>query len=1122
MTLFVLTIVLSSSLFGKRLSDNRQPICGGVNLGFDAQNRPIMITKDNLNLLQSKRPVGISKITGEAQIIVKTDSTTESFDAYIDTLVSEILPLIEEVYGPPFTSVTVTVTYDSTQFPWFYYNAYDQEITVSCRPGEVTGGSYGVNPYRHDDDDDGYIDEDPFDGIDNDNDGLVDEDPDNDPKWDGVFTHELIHAFHTGIHLYITWVEEGMTECTAQLVAKIMEDEKTRKLSRAKPENTIPFYDTWNNLGKEQISCLISPIYKVLPDMWYNSVSALHWILMISQSDEVVVGDWKSLDYFKKLNESFCTTKAIERGVLWQDEIIFRMSSLSLKPIDGIPFAEWIEQQNICYGSDFYAIGEGRYLCIYTFGNTFDNQLYWGTTNPEMFNVFGYTRSENNPLEKVIICNDPVVIRIYDVSGNEVWNNNGIEVTLSDINGYNEYEIGETKSWEKGAYRIVADLVLDGIDTLHAENFFLVTGQMTSIDNIFNSAKQGIGLISIDEDRQLYNAPFLSDDGQFEMNENGGAILNINDLLLSDVSIDVQRDSLYQTFSIPNPFTRVVTFQPLVKQKGTLLSGWPQAVFDNVFLPVEWLGIGDVNNDGLQEIVAWLDDYYNGGIWIFRPDGNDLPGWPIHQMSSHWGNTPLGRPYGLYDLDSDGAKEIIFEAYFRQDYMKVYRGNGEQYPWNVDIHANPKENNFCFLDIVPDSLGKEILLGAYALYQDGSRVPGFPLEFLDLENLGMKRVEGGDLNGNGDTEIVVIRGWYEQPGSRSQTLYLYVLNQDGTVKPGWPQQIGFLNDEHLNDFPVFPIGDIDWDGTAEIVCAVAENIKDSWTDPSPKGQIAIYRLDGTMMPGWPYRFEKADYMQTILADLNRDSLLEIIAYVEVTDNKRRYFKRSLYVFDCYGNILPGWPKDDLGWCNGIVCGNIDGDIEPEIILTGPGIYMWNADGSIVPGSPYKRFNIAYNEPKYFENPVLCDLNEDGFTNLVTISDNAIYVWDMGAPYDESLMDWPMLEHDNNYTCFYGPVNPNPLNVGKDKQLLGKFKLSQNYPNPFNPSTTIEYYIPQTSDVVLSIYNIKGQKINELVNQQQQSGYYKVKFNAMNYSSGVYFYQIKAGDFKQVKKCLLIK
>lgn len=85
-----------------------------------------------------------------------------------------------------------------------------------------------------------------------------------------------------------------------------------------------------------------------------------------------------------------------------------------------------------------------------------------------------------------------------------------------------------------------------------------------------------------------------------------------------------------------------------------------------------------------------------------------------------------------------------------------------------------------------------------------------------------------------------------------------------------------------------------------------------------------------------------------------------------------------------------------------------------------------------------------------------------------------------------------------------------------------FRLEQNYPNPFNPSTQISYEIAKTSRVTISVYDITGRKIQTLVNQQQSIGSYTINFNADNLSTGIYLYEIKAGDFRDVKKMLLVK
>jgi flagellar hook assembly protein FlgD len=85
-----------------------------------------------------------------------------------------------------------------------------------------------------------------------------------------------------------------------------------------------------------------------------------------------------------------------------------------------------------------------------------------------------------------------------------------------------------------------------------------------------------------------------------------------------------------------------------------------------------------------------------------------------------------------------------------------------------------------------------------------------------------------------------------------------------------------------------------------------------------------------------------------------------------------------------------------------------------------------------------------------------------------------------------------------------------------------FKLEQNYPNPFNPTTIINYELPITNYVDLSIYNTLGQKVATLVNKQQQTGYHQIEWDASSFPSGIYYYIIRIGDFIDVKKMVLVK
>ena len=104
----------------------------------------------------------------------------------------------------------------------------------------------------------------------------------------------------------------------------------------------------------------------------------------------------------------------------------------------------------------------------------------------------------------------------------------------------------------------------------------------------------------------------------------------------------------------------------------------------------------------------------------------------------------------------------------------------------------------------------------------------------------------------------------------------------------------------------------------------------------------------------------------------------------------------------------------------------------------------------------------------------------------------------------------------------------PGNVSQGTSVRGTaavfkdFVLFQNYPNPFNPTTVIHYQLPTAGDVVLRVYHVLGREVTTLVNERKSAGSYQVAFDAHLLPSGVYFYSLQSGSFKETKKMELIK
>jgi hypothetical protein len=175
-------------------------------------------------------------------------------------------------------------------------------------------------------------------------------------------------------------------------------------------------------------------------------------------------------------------------------------------------------------------------------------------------------------------------------------------------------------------------------------------------------------------------------------------------------------------------------------------------------------------------------------------------------------------------------------------------------------------------------------------------------------------------------------------------------------------------------------------------------------------------------------------------------------------------------------------------------------------VAGTGWNEWNGWPNPPNGGPGDRryllsvgkFNMASGDTQEVVIAILIKKGTDNINSITELKN-----------YAAQIQHW----YDNDFVT----------DVDENNTLLPtEFSLSQNYPNPFNPSTSIQYAINSRQLVTLKVYDILGSEVATLVNQEQSVGNYKVDFNASHLSSGVYFYQLKAGEFVQSKKMILIK
>jgi predicted GH43/DUF377 family glycosyl hydrolase len=207
--------------------------------------------------------------------------------------------------------------------------------------------------------------------------------------------------------------------------------------------------------------------------------------------------------------------------------------------------------------------------------------------------------------------------------------------------------------------------------------------------------------------------------------------------------------------------------------------------------------------------------------------------------------------------------------------------------------------------------------------------------------------------------------------------------------------------------------------------------------------------------------------------------------------------------------------------------------EPTVIFHNAMFHMWYQGLTLTSGL----FPIGYatsadgiSWQRSESNPVMTPLpgwenprNQDPHVILVdstyhmwySAGDNICH-WEIGYATSADGINW------EKYPEPVLRVGPDETDITEKHTGPSEYILDQNYPNPFNPITMINYKLPMTSEVELCIYNLLGQKVASLVSEKQQAGHHQVKWDATGFPSGIYYYMIKAGEFREVKKMIFIK
>jgi type IX secretion system substrate protein/VCBS repeat protein len=358
---------------------------------------------------------------------------------------------------------------------------------------------------------------------------------------------------------------------------------------------------------------------------------------------------------------------------------------------------------------------------------------------------------------------------------------------------------------------------------------------------------------------------------------------------------------------------------------------------------------------------------------------------------------------------------------------------------------------------------------------------------LDLEGVNFCSSDFGDFDNDGDLDILLSGQGDTDPISKIyQNIngnFVDLLAPIDPVRGGGVVWGDYDND---GDFDVLVTGynELDTTYTAKIY----ENYKGCFVD------VEI-------------NFLGVDFGDIAWGDYDNDNDLDFILTginYQLGGSNTKIYRNEMQ----FGNTAPAAPLNlntQIEGGNLLLTWDMASDIETDSLAL-----TYNIRVGTTPGGEEIISSMSESTNGYRFRPVIGNVNHNTQWSIKNISSGNIY--------------WSVQTIDN---CFKGSVFSSEqsffvsnLETKSDSPL--KYHLSQNYPNPFNPSTTIKYELIRSMNVKIDIFNLIGQRIKTVLNKSMSAGTHEIEFNVNDLPSGIYFYRIEAGEFKKVKKMLLLK